>query len=135
MNEKRKYIEYDMIAEINGIKFHKESDMLKWYKENTGFGIVEDHRIMEEYQINNKLDTHVLGGCYNSIPYFLRMQERQEGHESWFEALHEHASVLVEGNYEELCPKVAWGVTAYLAGYAEIDKELGLCFLIEGTEV
>ena len=135
MNEKRKYIEYDMSAEINGIKFHKESDMLKWYKENTGFGIVEDHRIMEEYQINNKLDTHVLGGCYNSIPYFLRMQERQEGHESWFEALHEHASVLVEGNYEKLCPKVAWGFTAYLACHTKIDKELGLCFLIEGTEV
>ena len=136
MNEKRKYIEYDMIAEINGIKFHKESDMLKWYKENIGLGVIEDEMIMEEYQINNKLDTHVLGGCYNSIPYFLRMQERQEGYESWFEgSLNKHASVLVEGNYEELCPKVAWGVTAYLAGYAEIDKELGLCFLIEGTEV
>ena len=61
MNEKRKYIEYDMIAEINGIKFHKESDMLKWYKENIGLGVIEDEMIMEEYQINNSFSGRETG--------------------------------------------------------------------------
>ena len=124
MNEKREYIEYYPIAEINGIKFHKESDMLKWYKENIGFGVIEDEMIMEEYQINNSFDTHVLGGCYNSIPYFLRMQERREGRVSWFEgSLNKHASVLVEGTYEELCSKVAWGSLAYIASHTRLDNE------------
>lgn len=132
----KRYINYNPIARINSVPYFKEKDMLKWSKRFIAPGVIGPHLIMEGYQINNSFDTHVLGGCYNSIPYFLRMQERQEGHESWFEgSLNKHASVLVEGNYEKLCPKVAWGFTAYLACHTKIDEEFGLCFYLKGSEV
>lgn len=97
---------------MNTIDVYKEEDLLKTIN---GKFIVEAYRC-------KRIGSTVIGLCENSSPMFCRQEnDIPETDHSWMQSLNNQSSILKhdgqEIEYNSICPKIAWGITAYLLFY------------------
>lgn len=102
----------------------KEENLLKY---NEGKFVCEVYKTRRD-------GFFIRGLCMNSSPIFCRQEVGvPKESASWMQVLNENSTVLkrdgVEEDYNKMCPKVAWGISAYLLYNAHIDNEIGLVYL------
>lgn len=103
---------------MNTIIIYEEEKLLKTLN---GKFIVEAYNVKRE-------GCSTIGLCTNSSPVFCRIQnDIPDSDCSWMEILTLSPSILkhdeVEKEYNLCCPKIAWGITAYLYFYSHIDSK------------
>lgn len=97
---------------------HKEEDLLK---------SINGNFIVEAYRCK-RIQNTVIGLCTNSYPMFCRRQNNVPDSDcSWMEVLTPSSSILKHDNeekeYNALCPKIAWGIAAYLLFHSYTDTK------------
>lgn len=102
-------------------------DTFRIYKEEELLKTVNGEYIVEAYKCRRVGDT-IIGLCVNSSPMFCRAQKNvPKGDYSWIEVLKPTSSILEHDNTEEryntICPKVAWGIAAYLLFHSYTDTK------------
>lgn len=107
--------------------YKKEEELLKRYVTEGAWGIEETRAEFEEYQIRPNGDTW-FGLCTNCDKFFLR-----RGHYTIMQSRNPHSANLdnYAKRYNELCPKVAYGIVAWLLYYTYWDDEM--CVLRRGS--
>lgn len=108
---------------MNTITIYKEEDLLKSINRNF---------IVEAYKHKRAQNT-VIGLCTNSYPMFCRRQDNvPDSDYSWMEVLTPSSSILKHDNeekeYNALCPKIAWGIAAYLLFHSYTDTKRRVLF-------
>lgn len=114
-------------------------DTFRIYKEEELLKTVNGEYIVEAYKCRRVGDT-IISLCVNSSPMFCRTQKNvPKGDYSWMEILKPTSSILAHDNIEEryntICPKVAWGMTAYLLFYSDKDDQGDIYFEINDEAV
>lgn len=102
-------------------------DTFRIYKEEELLKTVNGEYIVEAYKCRRVGDT-IIGLCVNSSPMFCREQKNApKGDYSWMEILKPTSSILAHDNIEEeyntRCPKIAWGIAAYLLFHSYTDTK------------
>ncbi|WP_287676776.1 hypothetical protein [Bacteroides sp.] len=115
---------------MNTIDVYKEEDLLKTIN---GKFIVEAYRC-------KRIGSTVIGLCKNSSPMFCRQEnDIPETECSWIQVLNNQSSILKhdgqEIEYNSICPKIAWGITAYLLFYSDKDDRGDIYFEINDEAV
>lgn len=103
---------------------YKEEDLLK---------SINGNFIVEAYRCK-RIQNTVIGLCTNSYPMFCRRQDNvPDSDYSWMEVLTPSSSILKHDNIEEkynaCCPKIAWGIAAYLYYYSNEDERGNVYFI------
>lgn len=115
---------------MNTIDVHKEEDLLK---------TINGKFIVEAYK-HKITQNKVIGLCTNSFPMFCRKQDNVPDSDcSWMEILTSNPSILKHDNIEEeyntRCPKIAWGIAAYLLFHSYTDTKGRTLFKINQDAV
>lgn len=102
-------------------------DTFRIYKEEELLKTANGEYIVEAYKCRRVGDT-IIGLCVNSSPMFCRAQKNvPKGDYSWIEVLKPTSSILEHDNTEEryntICPKVVWGIAAYLLFHSYTDTK------------
>lgn len=102
-------------------------DTFRIYKEEELLKTANGEYIVEAYKCRRVGDT-IIGLCVNSSPMFCRTQKNvPKGDYSWIEVLKPTSSILEHDNTEEryntICPKVVWGIAAYLLFHSYTDTK------------
>lgn len=102
---------------------YKEEDLLK---------SINGNFIVEAYRCK-RIQNTVIGLCTNSYPMFCRRQDNvHDSDYSWMEVLTPSSSILKHDNeekeYNALCPKIAWGIAAYLLFHSYTDTKERVLF-------
>jgi hypothetical protein len=107
--------------------YKKEEELLKRYVVKGAWGIEETEAVFEEYQIRQNEDTW-FGLCTNCDTFFLR-----RGHYTIMQSRNPHSANLDNEarQYNELCPKVAYGIVAWLLFHTYWDEKR--CVLRRGS--
>lgn len=108
---------------MNTITIYKEEDLLK---------SINGNFIVEAYRCK-RIQNTVIGLCTNSYPMFCRRQDNvHDSDYSWMEVLTPSSSILKHDNeekeYNALCPKIAWGIAAYLLFHSYTDTKERVLF-------
>lgn len=104
---------------------YKEEDLLK---------SINGNFIVEAYRCK-RIQNTVIGLCTNSYPMFCRRQNNVPDSDcSWMEVLTPSSSILKHDNIEEeynaCCPKIAWGIAAYLYYHSHTDTKGRILFKV-----
>lgn len=96
-------------------------DTIDIYKEEELLKNINGKFIVEAYRCK-RIGSTVTGLCKNSSPIFCRQEyDIPETEYSWMQVLNNQSSILKhdgqEIEYNSICPKIAWGITAYLLFY------------------
>lgn len=115
---------------MNTIDVYKEEDLLKTIN---GKFIVEAYRC-------KRIGSTVIGLCKNSSPMFCRQEnDIPETECSWMQVLNNQSSILKhdgqEIEYNSICPKIAWGITAYLYYYSKKDERGNVYFEVDKNPI
>lgn len=115
---------------MNTIDVYKEEDLLK---------TINGKFIVEAYK-HKITQNKVIGLCTNSFPMFCRKQDNVPDSDcSWMEILTSNPSILKHDNIEEeyntRCPKIAWGIAAYLLFHSYTDTKGRTLFKINQDAV
>lgn len=115
---------------MNTIDVYKEEDLLK---------TINGKFIVEAYK-HKITQNKVIGLCTNSFPMFCRKQDNVPDSDcSWMEILTSSPSILKHDNIEEeyntRCPKIAWGIAAYLLFHSYTDTKGRALFKINQNAV
>lgn len=115
---------------MNTIDVYKEEDLLK---------TINGKFIVEAYK-HKITQNKVIGLCTNSFPMFCRKQDNVPDSDcSWMEILTSSPSILKHDNIEEeyntRCPKIAWGIAAYLLFHSYTDTKGRTLFKINQNAV
>lgn len=100
------------------MNYYNESEILKTIQHpNSVFN--KQEFINEDKQGCLKYGSKVFATVINSIPMYSRMEDEHESDEQWVTLrLCDVSSILENGRYERVCPKVMWGFAAYLIASA-----------------
>lgn len=98
---------------------YKEEELLKRYVTKNAWGVEETKAVFEEYQIRPNEDTW-FGLCTNCVTFFLR-----RGHYGIMQSRNPNSSTLDNEakQYNELCPKIAHGIVAWLLFHTYWDEK------------
>lgn len=115
---------------MNTMDVYKEEELLKTIN---GKFIVEAYRC-------KRIGSTVIGLCKNSSPMFCRQEsDIPETECSWMQVLNDQSSILKhdgqEVEYNSICPKIAWGITAYILFYSDKDDQGDIYFEINDEAV
>lgn len=115
---------------MNTMDVYKEEELLKTIN---GKFIVEAYRC-------KRIGSTVIGLCKNSSPIFCRQEsDTPETECSWMQVLNDQSSILKhdgqEVEYNSICPKIAWGITAYILFYSDKDDQGDIYFEINDEAV
>lgn len=115
---------------MNTMDVYKEEELLK---------TINGKFIVEAYK-HKITQNKVIGLCTNSFPMFCRKQDNVPDSDcSWMEILTSSPSILKHDNIEEeyntRCPKIAWGIAAYLLFHSYTDTKGRTLFKINQNAV
>lgn len=107
--------------------YKKEEELLKRYVTKNAWGIEETQAVFEEHQIRSNEDSW-FGLCTNCVTFFLR-----RGHYTIMQSRNPLSATLDDEaeQYNELCPKVAYGIVAWLLFHTYWDEKR--CVLRRGS--
>ncbi len=133
------------IVTIGETEYYKECDLLKRWEEPNAFNSNNRERMAKEcFNYVSCICGHTLGYCFNSVPTFLRVQKLCDGQLSLFRpnALNTGSQCLraeEDGSlpYDKQCPKVAWGITAFILRHSRENEYTGVVYRLnsEWTEI
>lgn len=127
------------IASVKGlfgrkwVHLHNECDLMKPVGKDMFGGTCYT---IEEFEVKRYvMGRYAIGLCVNSYPFFCRYDlcEYSDGtqRQTWLEDLTTdnsvHGQMKDVANYDRVCPKCGWGVSAYLAIRCKYDDEFGVC--------
>lgn len=123
------------VVVCNSIEYYKESDMLKKWSNPEAFDpnkidcLAMEHSNPTEQEISG----YWISYCYNSRPTYARAQKIAKGNKSWMSVCsgHKGMSIIENGTqaYDKPCPKVAWGLCAYLLSHG-VEDDSNLCYVL-----